>query len=98
MVKATKRELIKYLPQVAQEQWQPIYSAVQECFDAYEREVSQRINDDIQSRKTELEALLQQKQSREIDRAIEQERLKSVETSIVQETQAIEATYQTLLV
>lgn len=98
IVKATKRELIKYLPQVAQEQWQPIYSAVQECFDAYEREVSQRINDDIQSRKTELDALLQQKQSREIDRAVEQERLKSVETSIVQETQAIEATYQTLLV
>ncbi|HEY9627849.1 MAG TPA: dynamin family protein [Coleofasciculaceae cyanobacterium] len=97
IAKATQRELVKYLPQVAQEQWQPIYNAVQECFDKYEREVNQRMNDDIQSRKTELETLLQQKQSREIDRAVELERLKSVETTVTTETQAIEATYQTLL-
>lgn len=98
IARATKRELVKYLPQVAQEQWQPIYSAVQECFDSYEREVNKRVNDDIQSRKTELDTLLQQKQCREIDRSVELERLKSVETTVTTEAQAIEATYQTLLV
>lgn len=98
IARATKRELVKYLPQVAQEQWQPIYSAIQECFDNYEREVNKRVNDDIQSRKTELDTLLQQKQSCEIDRAVELDRLKSIETTVTTEAQAIEATYQTLLV
>lgn len=98
IARATKRELVKYLPQVAQEQWQPIYSAVQECFDSYEREVSKRVNDDIQARKTELDTLLQQKQSHEIDRAVELERLKSVEMTVTTEAQAVEAAYQMLLV
>jgi len=66
--KALKKELVKHLPQVAQEQWQPIYSAVQECFDAYEREVLKRANDDIQGRRAELDNLLQQKQRHEINR------------------------------
>jgi hypothetical protein len=63
LVKATKRELVKHLPQIAQEQWQPIYSAVRECFDKYEAEIMQRINDDIDARKAELDNLLKQKES-----------------------------------
>lgn len=96
-IKAMKQELVKHLPQVAQEQWQPIYSAVQECFDSYEREVIKRVNDDIQSRRAELDNLLQQKQSREIDRNAELTRLQGVETAIATECQNLEATYQSLL-
>ncbi|HEY9885395.1 MAG TPA: dynamin, partial [Thermosynechococcaceae cyanobacterium] len=95
--KAIKTELVKQLPQVVQEQWQPIYSAVQECFDAYEREVVKRINDDIQARKAELDNLLKQKESREIDRGIELSRLNGVESSVSTECQGLEAEYQALL-
>ncbi len=97
VVKATKKELVKYLPQVAEEQWQPIYNAVKECFDAYDREVSVRIDDDIKSRKAELDNLLEQKQSREINREAELERLRKLEGEIYSESQRVETAYQNLL-
>ncbi|MGF1499116.1 MAG: dynamin family protein [Elainellaceae cyanobacterium] len=97
ILKATKRELVKHLPQVAQEQWQPIYNAVRECFEVYEQEVMSRMDDDIRSRKGELESLLAQKQSREVDRDREVERLKAFEGAIATDYQAIESAYQTLL-
>jgi predicted nucleic acid-binding Zn-ribbon protein/GTPase SAR1 family protein len=96
--KVIKKELIRHLPQIAQEQWQPIYSAVQECFDAYEKEMIQRIDDDIQSRRGELNNLLQQKQSYEINRDSELNRLNKVETNIAEYCQNIEQAYQSLLV
>jgi GTPase SAR1 family protein/gas vesicle protein len=97
LIKVTKRELVKHLPQVAQEQWQPIYSAVQECFDTYERELVKRIDDDIQSRKAELDNLLKQKESYEINRDAELNRLRQIEMAIAAENQGIEVTYQSLL-
>jgi GTPase SAR1 family protein len=95
--RAIKQELVKYLPQLAQEQWQPIYSAVQECFDTYEQEVVQRVNDDIQSRQAELDNLLKQKESREIDREAELNRLRTVEMAVAAECNSLEASYQELL-
>jgi len=95
--KAVKKEMVKYLPQIAQEQWQPIYSAVQECFDAYEREVIKRVNDDIQARRSELDNLLQQKQTREINRDTELKRLQDIEKSVSNDCQTLETTYQSLL-
>ncbi|HEY9711117.1 MAG TPA: dynamin family protein, partial [Oculatellaceae cyanobacterium] len=65
LVKTAKKELVKYLPQVANEQWLPVHDAVKECFDVYEREVTKRIDDDIQARKAELDNLLKQKESYE---------------------------------
>ncbi len=97
LVKATKKELVKYLPQVAQEQWQPIYNAVQECFEAYEQEVTVRINDDIKARKSELENLRVQKASREIDRVAELARLRTLETNVSDEVKSVESAYQHLL-
>lgn len=96
-IQALKKELVKYLPQVAQEQWQPIYSAVQECFDSYEREVVKRINDDIQSRRAELDNLLKQKESREINREAELNRLRTIEMTLTAEIDSLESTYQNLL-
>ncbi len=97
VVRATKKELVKYLPQVAQEQWQPIYNAVKECFDVYDREVTARIDDDIKSRQAELDNLLAQKQSREIDRGAELERLRQLEFDVTSESRNIETAYQELL-
>lgn len=98
VVKVTKKELVKYLPQVAEEQWQPIHDAVKECFDVYEREVTQRIDDDIKSRQAELDNLLGQKQSHEINRSSELERLKKLEADVSLEARNIESEYQDLLI
>jgi GTPase SAR1 family protein len=92
-----KKELVKRLPEVAQEQWQPIYSAVQECFDNCERQAISRINDDINVRKAELDNLVKQKESREIDRIAEVARLQQFEQDVHNEAQSIENFYQSFL-
>jgi replication fork clamp-binding protein CrfC len=97
LVKTTKKELVKYLPKVANEQSKTVYNAVKECFDAYEREVSLRINDDIQSRKSELDNLLKQKESREINRETELKRLGKLEEDVFGQLQTIESAYNNLL-
>ncbi len=97
LVKTTKKELVKYLPKVANEQSKTVYNAVKECFDAYEREVSLRINDDIQSRKSELDNLLKQKESREINRETELKRLGKLEEDVFGQLQTIESAYNHLL-
>ena len=97
LVKAAKKELVKYLPQVAKEQWQPIHDAIKECFDVYEREVNDRMNDDINSRKAELDNLLQQKESREINDRTELERLKKLDADVATQSQSIESVYQGFL-
>jgi len=98
LVKATKKELVKYLPEVAQQQWQPVYNAIKECFETYDREVSERVNDDIQSRKAELDNLLKQKEAYEINREAELARLKTLEATVASESQDIETVYQEFLV
>jgi len=97
LVKTAKKELVKYLPQVAHEQSQTVYDAVKECFDAYEREVSKRINDDITARKSELDNLLKQKETREINREGELKRFKSLQEDVIAQLQNIEAAYSNLL-
>jgi len=97
LVKAARKELVKYLPQVAQEQWQPIHDAIEECFANYEKEVIKRVNDDIQSRKAELDNLLQQKESREINRGAELARLRQLETDVSSASRDIEKVYQDFL-
>jgi len=96
-IQATKKEFVKYLPQLAQENWEPIHQAVKECFDAYEREVSKRINDDIKSRQAELENLLKQKESREINRDTELKRLNTLDAEVLSEYRQLESVYEDLL-
>jgi hypothetical protein len=97
LVKTAKKELVKYLPQVANEQGLIVHDAVKECFDAYEREVTKRVNDDIEARKAELDNLLKQKESYEINRGAELERLKKLEADLSSESRSIEALYQNFL-
>ena len=93
LVDATKQELVKYLPQIAREQWQPVYDAVKECFDAYEREVGDRINDDINARKAELENLVEQKERFEIDREAEVARLQGLGADVSDRVAQLEKVY-----
>ncbi|MER3493849.1 MAG: dynamin [Mastigocladus sp. ERB_26_2] len=97
LVKTTKKELVKYLPQVASEQWHTVHDAVKECFDAYEKEVSQRINDDINARKSELDNLLKQKENREINRDAELKCLQTLEENVFEHLQNVESAYSNLL-
>jgi hypothetical protein len=97
LIQATKKEFVKHLPQIAQEQGELINQAVKECFDAYEREVAKRINDDIKSRKSELDNLLKQKESYEINFETELNRLRKLETDVLSECQSIETAYEHLL-
>ena len=97
LVKTARKELVKYLPQVAQEQSVNVYNAVKECFDAYEQEVSKRIQDDIAARKSELDNLLKQKESREINRDEELKRFKALESDIFVQLQNVESAYSNLL-
>jgi replication fork clamp-binding protein CrfC len=92
-----KKQLVAKLPEISKEQWQPIYSAVQECFDSYEREAIERIDDDIKTRKVELQNLVKQKESQEIDRVTEVSRLQQFEADVVKESDSIEAFYQGFL-
>jgi GTPase SAR1 family protein len=94
LARATKREMVKHLPQFAQEQWQPVYNTVQDTFDRYETEIADRINDDIQSRQAELDNLLKQKESRELDRDAETFRLRSLQAKLQSSGRSLEKTYQ----
>ncbi|NJK40263.1 MAG: dynamin [Acaryochloridaceae cyanobacterium SU_2_1] len=87
---ATRQEFAKYLPQIAQDQWQPIYQSVQKCFDIYEAEVIDRVNDDIDRRQTELTNLLEQKETHTIQSAEEKQRLEEFEQALVAELQKLE--------
>ncbi|NJK47213.1 dynamin [Candidatus Gracilibacteria bacterium] len=92
-----QKELVKHLPKIAQEQWQPIYNAVKDCFDTYESEVTERVKDDIYARKAELENLLKQKESYDIDREKEITRLRAIDSNILTAKNDIEFAYHTLI-
>ena len=98
LAKAMKKELVKHLPKIANEQWQPVYDGVQLCFDQYEEQVMERIEQDICDRKAELDNLVAQKESREIDRDAEIARLKEAEASIKAASRRIDEAYQYALV
>jgi replication fork clamp-binding protein CrfC len=97
LVKATKKELLRYLPQISQQHWQPINDAIKECFEVYESEVTDRMNEDIQSRKSELDNLVKQKESFEIDQNAEVQRLKNLESDVKFNSEKIEDSYQNFL-
>ncbi|OKH20206.1 dynamin [Hydrococcus rivularis NIES-593] len=97
LIKTAKAEMKKSLPKIAKEQAWKVYNSVKEVFDNFEDEVNQRINSDIQSRKTELDELLAQKEYREIDHKKEVERLKALNGQIFAQWNCIEAAYDKLL-
>ncbi|MDJ0705233.1 MAG: dynamin family protein [Leptolyngbyaceae cyanobacterium MO_188.B28] len=87
----TKEEFVKHLPKIADEQWRPVYEAVQSCFDVYQENVISRISADIESRQGELENLLQQKKKHQINRDREIDRLTTLKQSIADDVETIAA-------
>ena len=61
LLKATNKEFIKILPEIAQKQKESVRETIEDCFNSYYLEVNKRINEDIQARKTELDDLLAKK-------------------------------------
>lgn len=97
LIKVSKKEFVKYLPQMAQEQWAPVNQAIKEAFDTYEREVTKRVNNDIKARKAELDNLVKQKGSREFNQDTELKRLKSLDVDVLTQYRSIEFVYDCLL-
>lgn len=94
LVKTVKKEFVKHLPQVASRQWLPVYDGVKEYFDVYEREVTKRINNDIASCKDELDNLIKQKETFEVDRDLEMQRLQKLDGEVTNKFQLIETIFQ----
>lgn len=89
-LKATKKEFVKHLPRIADEQTPNIHRAVKDCFKAYEARAIDRISHDIASRRGELNNLVEQKQQHEIDRDKEVTRLQQLEQQVKENVSAIE--------
>ncbi|MEM9151600.1 MAG: dynamin, partial [Cyanobacteria bacterium P01_F01_bin.3] len=87
---ATKQQFVKHLPQIADEQWRPVYKAVENCFDVYEKQIIERITADITARRLELDSLLAQKESHQINRDHEIQRLNTLKQDIASELKHIE--------
>ncbi|WP_404785169.1 dynamin family protein [Altericista sp. CCNU0014] len=88
----TKREFAKTLPQLAEEQSPTVVQAVKRCFETYEAQVTEHINDDIAARRSELVNLLNQKESYEIHRETEIARLRDLEDRLAAGLDRIAAT------
>ena len=97
VVTTMKDELSKLLPQVAQEQSFVVYQVVKECFETYQQEVVKRMNEDIAARKTELSELVKQKESREIDRQAESQRLNQLDDQVLAQSHQVEDAYDQVL-
>jgi GTPase SAR1 family protein len=92
-----KQELVKVLPQIAQQQSAGVRQSVKNSFAAYEAEVVKRMNQDIQAQKAELDNLLEQKQLHEISRDAEIKRLTSLDSTIFAQWHSLEDSYDHLL-
>jgi replication fork clamp-binding protein CrfC len=95
LVKVAQKELVKHLPQIAEEQAPKVAKAIADCFATYEQEIGSRMDRDIQSRKAELDNLVEQKQAVEINQGTEIARLQQLENDIDRAAQLIESLYQT---
>lgn len=97
VLQTMREELTKLLPQVAQEQSFVVYQAVKECFETYQQEVVRRMNDDITARRTELNELVKQKETREVDRETEIQRLNALDDGVLKQSHQVEDAYDHLL-
>ena len=93
LVQAARQELSTHLPRIAAEQQQPIHSAIVTYFRDYERSVISRLDADIKARKSDLETLLQQKETQEYQGQQELDRLDAVLHQVQQSDQAIQSLY-----
>ena len=86
----TKKEFVKYLPQIAEEQKPLVYASILRCYNTYEEQVISKIDLDLESRQQELANLVEQKENHEIDRLSEIERLNQLKDDITARLEKIE--------
>jgi GTPase SAR1 family protein len=91
LTKLAKEEMKKTLPNIANKEKITVYNSVMEIFKNFEDEVTQRIDTDIRSRKTELKDLLAQKDSQEVDKNAEVDRLNKLDRAVFDQWNALEA-------
>lgn len=96
-LKKTRELLKKELPSVATTSARKIEDQVLQLFEEYEIEAISRIDDDIKSRKAELQSLLDQKESGEFEREAEIQRLNKLERDVFDQAQTLESTYDDLM-
>ena len=94
LVKVARKELVKHLPQIAEEQSPKVKQTIADCFNTYEQEISLRMDRDIESRKAELDNLVEQKQAVEINQEAEIARLEQLEIEIERAAAKIDNLYQ----
>jgi hypothetical protein len=70
---------------------------IKECFETYQQDVVKRMTDDISARKTELHELTKQKESHEIDRDAEVERLNDLDDTVLNQSHRVADAYNQLL-
>ena len=85
LIKATKKEFVKTLPEIAQQQKDTIRETIEDCFNNYYQEVTKRIDEDIKARQAELTNLVAEKSTGDGDRTEEIAQLQSLK-DIVQST------------
>ena len=89
--KYVTQEFCQYLPVIAQEQKSVIKKAVVECFDNYQQELVKRIDHDLQSRKAELDNLVQQQSMSVEERDREINQLQNLDAEVLALYQEIES-------
>jgi hypothetical protein len=96
-LKKTRELLKKELPNVAKTSARKIESQVFQLFEEYKTESISRIDDDIKSRKEELQSLLEQKENGEFKRESEIQRLNQLERDVFNQTQVLESICEDLM-
>ncbi|MEM6715418.1 MAG: TonB-dependent receptor [Cyanobacteria bacterium P01_C01_bin.147] len=70
---------------------------VKSCFETYQQDVVKRMNEDIAARKTELNDLIKQKESHEIDREGEIQRLNQLDDEVLAQSHQVADAYDQVL-
>jgi hypothetical protein len=92
LVNLAKEEMKKNLPNIANKEKITVYNSIMSIFKEFEDGVISRIDSDILSRKAELQDLLAQKESQEIDKKTEIARLNTLDSQITTQWNNVQAT------
>jgi len=96
-LKKTRESIKKELPNMAKASARTVHDKILHLFEEYETEAIKRINDDIKSRKAELELLLEQKENGEIQKESEVQRLHKLDRDVYEQLQLAESSYDDLM-
>lgn len=96
-IKKTREEMKKELPNVAQQLASQIHQEVKKLFENFNTEVSKRMDEDLQSRQSELDKLVEQRENGEFERELEVKRLNKLQSDIYSEWQTLEVSYEQIV-